>query len=231
MLADAFDRSSSTWVYQEYARRAFHDFRLRDADTIRRLIRRSPASVTVFKPICDSHLTDCLLEDQPGSQATWIYRYHADVARSAVAKWGDHQLDVVTAIVDGRATDVGWRGERIAAPTLELLQDLSRARSENAANAGAMLFWALRNRIYFDLGLDRDERVRLLSYDHLVEHPQEVLTDVLGFTDSRVDPATFAHIDARSASRRPIEGVAPEIVEACDRLLEQLEATRPAAHA
>lgn len=223
MLADAFERSRSTWVYQEYERRAFDNFRLRDAATVRRLVDRSPAAVTVLKPICDSHLVDRLLAEHRAARAVWIYRHHADVARSAVAKWGSHQADVVTAIADGRGSEVGWRAERLSAETIAMLQNLDPANSSDRTHAGALLFWAMRNRFFFELGLEGDDRIKLVSYDRLVADPAAVLPEVFEAAGCGWDASTFAEIEPRPRSATPIAGIASDIVRTCDELLGRLD--------
>ena len=222
MLVRVLDESATTRVYHEDDRAAFEDFQLRQDGVLRALIASSPAPSQVFKPICDSHEADRLLDRFEGSRALWIWRDPDAVARSAVAKWGDHQRQVVDAVASGDLETWGWRTARLPPP---LVEDLRRVhRPDLSAEEGALLFWLLRNRFFFELGLDRDPRVLLLRYEDLLE-----------------DPATFraafhhagasfrrAHLHRVQPRRGPGPRLdaSPEIRELCDALVARLR-SRP----
>ena len=125
MFMDTVDRSPLVWIYNEGARSAFVDFRLRPPEVIERLIERSPGKATVFKPLCDSHLTDRLLDRHPGSRAIWIYRSYVDAVNSGIRLWGGNER-AIRWIAEERWQELDWRGERLGDEAIELVRRLHR---------------------------------------------------------------------------------------------------------
>ncbi|HMV69217.1 MAG TPA: hypothetical protein PKA64_20385, partial [Myxococcota bacterium] len=195
MLIDVLRRSPSIWVWPEKSEIPYHDYRLRSPATVELVNRLTPAEVAVYKPLCDSHLADRLLDLHAGSRALWAVRHWADVARSAVAKWGPHQREVIEAIARGRADTVGWRGERLPPELVEQLRDLVHDGVDDLT--GAALFWFMRNSFYWSLGLEADERVRVVRYEALVRHPELVFPEVFGHLGATYAPAWHADVTAR----------------------------------
>lgn len=239
MLLEALDRSTETWVYPEHNRRAFdEDFRLRWPERTEELIRRSPAPVVVFKPICESHRADRILDhldaggpdaaaDERGREvgrrvsALWIYRDYRDTVNSLERKWGEHFVKVIQAILDGRRAEVGWRGERLSVERREELARLTPDRPLSTADASA-LFWWLRNGFYFELGLNEDRRVRLVSYDRLVRRPPAYLEPVFRFLGLGFEPRFAGHVRERQREREEPE-MSPQVRAACHKIYGRLE--------
>ena len=48
----------------------------------------------------------------------------------------------------------------------------------------AVLFWVVRNQLYFDLGLDRRDDVLLVSYDDFVAEPEVQMRRLCAFIGS-----------------------------------------------
>lgn len=176
MLVDLLDSSDDVTTFGEGTNRALRSHRLRNPERVTKLIRSGPAPVTAMKPICDAHLADVILDQHHGSRAVWIWRNPLDVARSALAHWGSHQLEVMASIRSGRFDDVGWRGERIPAETLEAIDRVPL----RTAWDGAVLMWFMRTSLYLTLGLDDDDRVLLIDYDALTQHPRHAVDRLFG---------------------------------------------------
>ena len=72
----------------------------------------------LFKPLCDSHRTDHLLDDlrtaSPG-RAVWVYRDVDGRVRSALAKFGDGNRQVLREFADGTNTDALARAADVRA--------------------------------------------------------------------------------------------------------------------
>lgn len=220
MLVEALGASPSVWPHSEGTNRAFVDYRLREADRIAHLIRRGPAPVVAFKPICDSHLTDVLLDQHHGSRAVWIWRDHRDVSRSAITRWGDHQMDVIARLRAGRFEDLGWRGERVPAGLVDELRAMPLAGPED----GAVLLWYLRNSFLLSLRLDHDPRVLIVRYEDLVADPGGVLGDVFGHIDVAVPDAAVAQIRRSEREPAPLEGASTAVTELALDLTDRLAA-------
>jgi hypothetical protein len=230
MVMWTLERSPEVWAYHEHRlSAAFRDYRLRPTPVIERLIRKSPAPLVAFKPICDSHLTDRLLERHAGSRAIWIYRHFGDVANSAARNFGDHVRDILRWIVQGDSDWLGWRGERLAPDAVDLVREVYRD-DLSLEEAGAV-FWYLRNRFFFDLGLERDPRVLLVRYEDLVSGSQAPFQRIFDFAGGQLDPAWLADLFASSIGKHRFPDVQPRVEAACRELAARLDAAHAAQHA
>lgn len=198
MLLEVLDQSTEITTFGEGTNRALHNHRLRSPEVVESVVRRGPAPVTAMKPICDSHLADVILDQQMGSRAIWIWRNHIDTSRSALVRWGNHQAEVLALIRSGRVNEVGWRGERIPTPTLELIRSAPMQTSWD----GAVLMWYLRTSLYFSLNLESDQRVLPVNYDRLLEDPAPIIDDVFSHAGASV-PDDAASIIKQSNRHRP----------------------------
>lgn len=222
MLMRILDNSPETRIYHENHASAFRDFQLRSNAVVRALAASSPAPAQVFKPICDSQRADQLLADFPHARGLWTYRHCDDVANSAWQKWGAHQREVVTAVVQGDLSRFGWRTERIS-PAVKA--ELTRVwRADLTDHEGALLFWYLRNAFYGELGLHTHPRMLLVKYERLVTDPEEAFRRVFTHVGARFDPAFLGRVHADSVGRKPPPPSSPEIRELCLGLLARMDA-------
>ena len=228
MLVRGLETSPEFEVHNENDRRAFERFMLRPNEDIRRLIVASDHRYILFKPLCDSHRTVELLEeiDTPANgRAIWAYRSVDGRVRSALAKFGSNNLEVLREIAEGRGRD-RWQARGISAETLDLIKSFDYSVMSPAS--AAALFWYVRNLLYFDLGLDKRADVMLSSYDMFIQEPEvsmRALCDFLGFdfTTSLVE-----HVEQRTPKAGGRVDLDPAIRARCDELTERLdrEATR-----
>jgi len=168
MVVRGIETSPEVEVHNENDRRAFYAFRLRDDAVVRDLVRKSRHALVLFKPLCDSHRVDELLDGigpPGGARAIWVYRSVDGRVRSALNKFGDVNLQVLREIAAGRGLD-RWQAQRISPENLDLVASFDYDRLD-AASAAA-LFWYVRNALFFQLGLERRADVALVSYDALV---------------------------------------------------------------
>jgi glycosyltransferase involved in cell wall biosynthesis len=222
MVMRVLDRSPETRIYHENHAAAFDDFQLRSDRTVRTLTQLSPAPAQVFKPICDSHRADEILEQFPKARAMWVYRHHNDVANSAVQKWGDHQRDVIDAVAQGNLHHWGWRTARI--PT-EVLQTIRRVhRPDLSAHEGALLFWYMRNAFFFSLGLDQHPEMLLVNYRALVETPEAAFGAAFDHAEAHFEPSFVDTVNAKSVGRMPPPAASSEIGTLCADLQDRLDA-------
>jgi len=152
--------------------------------------------------------------------ALWTYRSVDGRSRSALSKFGDHDLQVVRAIADGQAADV-WQGQRLSEEAVCFVKsvDLNRATSATAA----ALIWYLRNSLYFDLDLDKRRDCTLISYDRLLDDPELELRRVCSFLGAEFVPAMAAGIARRGGGLSRLE-LDPLVRQRCDELESRLEA-------
>jgi len=223
MLARALGRSPYVDVIHENDSRAFRAVRLRERAITVGLLGRSRARAVVFKAICDSHLALRLLCEHNDARAIWIYRRVDDVARSAARLWGDHFLHAVrTVLVEPR--HAGWYGEHVTDGRMKQLTQLWRP--DLGATSGAALVWWLRNSLYFDLQLETDRRVLLVSYDELCSAPERVLQSAFSFVELPWERRAIRGIGERDPQSATSLALDARIAAACRELGVRLDAAR-----
>jgi Sulfotransferase domain len=224
MLVRGLERAPEFEVYNENHSAAFRRFRLRPDPVIRRLIDTSRHPYVLLKPLCDAHRTPELLDDLgtrlPG-RALWAYRSVDGRTRSAVAKFGDANLRALREIAAGGGQD-RWEAQRLSPDSLELVASLDWA-SMNAVSAAA-LFWYVRNRLYFELGLAHRPDVLLVSYDAMIQDPASEMRRICAFLEFPYQPRLAAHIAPRRPARRGPLDIHPRIRARCQELAEELDA-------
>ncbi len=221
MVCRALGDSPHGWDYWEGSSLAFERFYLRPDRFIERLIRFAPAPIVSFGCILDSQRCDRLLARFDGARSIWIYRRYQDAASSSVHRWGEHQKDLARAVAGGDLARLGPRGERITRETVRLFGELYHDRL--SLEGAACLYWYLRNSIYFELGLDRDSRVLLLSYEDAVLNSEAAFRRVFDFLGFPYHPEVIGRIFSSSVGRHPWPGAEPRIVELCDALEARLD--------
>jgi hypothetical protein len=222
MVVHGLDESPEFEVRNEGDRRAFENFKLRPDPVIRDLVEASRHRYVLLKPLCDSHRVDHLLDDvgttKPGL-AIWAYRDVDGRVRSALAKFGDVNLRVLRDLAAGKAGE-RWQVQRLSPDSVDLVRSLDLDRM--SAASGAALFWYLRNRLYFELGLHERPDATLVSYDAFLARPHEAMRSLCGFLRFEYQPRLVAHVSPRApAWTEPLE-LHPEVRRRCTELEERL---------
>jgi len=228
MLVRGLEAAPEFQVHNESDRRAFRRFRLRPDRELAAVVTASRHRYVLFKPLCDSHRVGELLDHLPvlaPGRAIWAYRDVDGRARSALAKFGDANLRVLREIAGGGGAR-RWQAQRLSEESLELLAGLDYQRM-TAADAAA-LFWYVRNRLFFELGLDRRADVILSSYDAMVAAPEASMRTLCAFLGVTWRSGLVAHVAARSPTSLPRLDVDPRIRARCDQLAARLDATAAA---
>lgn len=224
MLVRGLEAAPEFEVHNENDKSAFASYRLQPDEVVARLILRSRHRYVLFKPLCDSHRIDALLDTLPVPQhgkAIWAYRDVDGRVRSAISKFGDVNHRVLSEIARGEGRD-RWQAQRISSENLALIGDFDYpAMSPETA---AALFWYVRNSLYFDLGLDKREDTFLSSYDSLIAEPERTMRSLCAFLDFPYYPALTKHIELRPNSSKPPLAIDPRVRAKCDLLTERLNA-------
>jgi hypothetical protein len=230
MIARGLEAAPEFEVRNENDRGAFQRFQLRSNGVIRRIVAESGQRYVLFKPLCDSHRTAQLLDElrtpSPG-RAIWAYREVDGRVRSALAKFGSNNLDVLSRIAAGNGQGM-WQAAGLSEQNHERLSRFDYAAM--TPESAAALFWYVRNSLYFELGLDRRADVLLVSYDAMVEHPRSEMERICAFLGLDYRPELDAHIDARAMSTRPPLAIDIEVRRLCDELTSRLERSRAAGN-
>lgn len=200
MLIFGLNQSPEVRIYNESKRSpAFVDFQLRDEEVIRSLVEQSPHVSVVFKALCDSHRAPDLLDGlgtPSRGKAIWIYRSMEARVRSAVARFGDNNLRVLSALAAGRG-ESSWQAGGLTPRLRELIEQFDYD-SMSPASAAA-LWWYVRNSLFFDLRLNERADIALTSYDRFVLDPEGMMRSVSSFAGVSYSPRMISGISARPA--------------------------------
>jgi Sulfotransferase family len=223
MLARGLDIAPEFEVHNENDRTVFDHFLLRDDDVVRRVVLASRHEYVLFKPLCDSHRVDHLLDSlgtaSPG-RAIWAYRDVDGRVRSAVSKFGRNNLLTLRDIAAGKGAGM-WQAQRLSQATLA--EVASYEYSTMTAETAAALFWWIRNGLYFETGLDRRDDVLLASYQDMLATPVAAMESICIFLGLTYRPALVEHISPRGpGSPRPLD-IDPRVRALCDHLQDRLD--------
>jgi hypothetical protein len=196
MLMRGVDLAPEVEVRNENDRTVFHRFQLRSDDVLVQTIRASRHAMVLVKPLCESHRVDELLDltGVRSGRALWVFREPQGRARSEVSKFGDSNLQALQAIAAGEAGSL-WQGARLPAASVALVRSFDTdAMSPETA---AVLFWVIRNQLYFDLGLDARGDVLPVCYDDFVADPEGQMRRLCTFIGLRFRPDLCSHVAVR----------------------------------
>jgi len=225
MVVRSLEGSPEFEVHNENDQLAFDRFLLRPDPVIRSLVGASPHRYVLFKPLCDSHRVDRLLDGlgtaSPG-RAIWVFRSVDGRTRSALAKFGSHSLHVLREIAEGRGEGL-WQAQRISEGSLALIRD--RDYGTTSPQTAAALLWYVRNLIYFEADLDSRDDVMLVSYDAFVRAPAAHLRAMRAFLGSESTELPRGPISPRGGPSAPPLDLDPAVRELCDSLERRLAAT------
>jgi len=223
MLMRGVDLAPEVEVRNENDRTVFRRFTLRSDAVLAQTVRDSRHAVVLIKPLCESHRVDELLDlaGVPAGRALWVFREPLARARSEVSKFGDANLRALRTIAAGEGETI-WQGRRLPPQAVELVRSFDTASM--TPETAAVLFWAVRNQLYFDLGLDRRDDVLLVSYDDFVAEPEAQMRRLCAFTGLAFRPALCEHVVPReSHGTDPLE-VDPRVAALAGELHERLRA-------
>ena len=221
MLVRGLEAAPEIEVHNENDRRLFDRYSLRPLPVLDRVVARSRHRLVLVKPLCDSHRTAELLDRYPGrARAVWAYRSVDDRARSAMAKFGAHNLEVVRELADGRGGD-RWQLQGLSEENRAFVRSLDTV-TMSAVTASA-LFWWLRNSLVLDLGLADRPDVTLLSYDAVVAEPEPPVRRLCAFLGLDYRPELVAHIAPRRPREQPPLPIDPRVREVCTDLTTRLD--------
>lgn len=228
MIVKGLEAAPEFEVHNENDRSAFERFRLRPFPAVREIVERSRHRFVLFKPLCDSHRTDELLDTlgatSPG-RAIWAYRSVDGRAASALAKFGDVNFRVLRGIAAGRA-EGWWQAQRLSEDALAFLRSFDYDAVSPAT--AAALFWYVRNDLFFHLGLDRRGDVALVSYDAVLADPEARMRELCRFLGFEWSPSLIAHIEPRHPRGRTLE-IDGRVRERCAELQERLDTVSASA--
>lgn len=225
LMTRILDRDPGAKVYPEHSSLScgdrLHRLRLAPLPEVASRLAESRHPLVVLKPLVESQRAPELLDALPDSRGLWMFRHYADVAQSNLARFGlGNGLRNLRSVARGAVGD--WRAEGASAEVREqVLRHFSE--SMNPWDA-AVLFWWVRNHLFFDLALQAREDLRTCRYEELVADPQRVLRSLYAWLGRGFPgPATLREVNSTSVGRGSQIELSPAIRELCDELLGRLE--------
>jgi len=128
---------------------------------------------------------------------------------------------VLREFADGTNT-TRWHVARIAPDTADLVRSFDY--DTLTPESGAALMWFVRNRLYFDLGLDARDDVYLASYNDFLADPAGTMRPLAAFLGFPYRDELVAHVSARPPTHQAALAIDPGIRAACDDLTSRLAA-------
>lgn len=220
MLLRGIDEAPEVEVRNENDRRVFDRFRLRGDEVLGETVRASRHAVVLVKPLCETHRVGELLDlTGAASRAVWVHRDPVDRARSEVSKFGSSNLQALRLVAAGEGART-WQGGGLSEDSLAVLRsfDLDAMTPHTAA----VLFWVLRNRLFFELGLDRRADVMALCYDRFVGDPEGQMQRLCAFIGLDYRPAFCAHVERRESHGRATLDIDPAVMALARGLASRL---------
>lgn len=230
LLSHIFDAMPFTDVYGEYSALSAQDpYRLRwtSLDDAQAILSESPAPLIVCKPLVESQHASALLDYFPNSSAIWLYRHYEDVAASNIVKFGEMEgaINNIRPVVDpdfARNPWTSWLTENVSEESRELLHRYF-SLSMKPADA-AVLFWYLRNVLFFEQNLTTHDRCEVICYEDFVNAPAQQLTKFFKMAeiDLPLYPSFFRDVHTGSVKKGKALNLTPEIRDLSDTLLHAL---------
>ena len=185
MLGSCLERSPEIMHYPEHDKRAFNDYIMHDAAIIQQLVSRCPQKAVVFKPLTGSHRVVDLITRFGKGKAIWMYRRYENRASSAVTKFGMHNLELMREFVKGEGLE-RWQGKGIEKEEIDLIRSFNP--DDMKPREAAILFWYIRNKLFFKQGLESNPSVCLVAYESLVKNPEKVMRDLCDYLGCKYYP-------------------------------------------
>ena len=215
MVMGILDRNYTTDVYHERDPRAYDKYELQPLDVIHDLHNQSKAPNFVIKALCELQDLNTLMTEFAPSKVIWVYRAYKPVVNSHIERWTTMPWSIKE-IIKNRNGKAGWRGRGMTDETYEIVKSVYH---ENINNESACaLFWYFRNKIFFELELDKNPDVLLTNYDELLNNPQSEGKKICDFLDLDYTEKMTSIIDKNIGTKWQEMDIDEDIVNLCENL-------------
>jgi len=225
MTYKTFDKDRDAAVYDEVSELSSGDpvekLRWNPMGDVNAKIAANPARLIVTKPLVESQRLSTLLEHFNQSRALWMYRHYNDVVSSNLKRFGSRNgHDDIAPIFANEQNN--WRAELLSNEVRETILNFRQA--DLSDEDAAALFWYARNSLLFSQGLDDDPRVRLVSYEALVNSPAELMREIYRFIDT---PYPGDHIvswmSTSSIGKGQTVSLSHDVALICNNMMDKLK--------
>lgn len=215
------DRSWRVLILEEHDRRliaktgAFQETDWQDYSTVVQRLREIPFEVVVAKPLVESSQAVELMDAAGEVKGIWMLRRYDGVARSNIKRFGlENAYQDLAPFCENDLSN--WRARGSTEETRSTIKELV-GEGLSPLDAAALFWWA-RNRLYFDLELRRDERIRILRYERTCDHTQDVVESLSGYLGITLPTGKIvSKTRAQSRSERD-SGLHPDVERLCREL-------------
>jgi hypothetical protein len=226
MLLNIFREDYYTNVYGEFSKLSAMDkgkIRLNPYNLVKKEINKDKAPFTILKPLVESQNILKLLDFFENSYALWIYRDYKDVASSDIKKFG--LMNGINSLRPSILREPkNWRSEGVSEEERNLIKKYF-SESMNPYDA-AVLFWYLRNNLFYRLNLDENSKVILCKYEYLIANPKAVITKIYKTCNQKFPGERILNeIHLKSFGKGKSIDVSPEIESIANNLLQKFDAS------
>lgn len=220
MLGECLDASPEIKHYPEHDKHAFDNFMLKDDSIINELIDDCPFKLVVFKPLTDSHRVDHLINEFSSGKAIWMYRRYENRATSAVQKFGNHNLGLMKDFSQEKNLDI-WQAKGLRTEDIDLIKSFEP--DTMTPETAAVLFWYIRNQLFFSQKLENNKNVILVSYEGLVRKPEDTMRAISNYLGCEYNSAMASEIHANSLTIREVKGLGKHLKSCGDDMYSRLQ--------
>jgi len=219
-----FERDQDAWVFNEISALSSSDtakrLRFNSLGDVAAKIHKKRAGLVIAKPLVESQRITEILDYFPGSQALWMFRHYRDVVSSNLKRWGPQNgIEDIRPIA--RADSSNWRSE--GASSRVVSEIASRFSEEMNSQDAAALFWYARNSLFFDNGLDQDERICLCKYEDLANKSPSIVKSIYSFLGTAYPGDEIAEIVSKSSvGKGRSTSFSDDIESLCNSMWESL---------
>ena len=219
MLTKGLAKSFQIKLYNENHPAAFEDFRVKDFTAIEQLNKTGYIWIKLYKPILDTHLARKYLSHFQNAKIIFIFRHYDDVINSSIKLFGPDNWP--TRVKNWITNDFA---EFASASPPDITKEYIQNRwHKNLSSPNAIaLYWLFYNRLYFDLGLNHNERVILIRYEDIVTKPNIEFHKLCKFLGIKYSDDMIEGIFSSSIKRNTSPEIEPSLRKDCDHLLEKL---------
>ena len=221
MFTQLFQNDLRSKVYGERGFALDGGFELQPFEEIKRIVQNERATLLVGKPLVASQDAIEILDFFVSAKSIWMFRNYADVAHSSRRRFSRETAMRNLRFLVSDSAERTFATEKASAMTKELV---ARFFSEEMSGDDAqILFWYVRNVLFFDQQLERHDRVRLCRYEDFVAAPAKVMEDVYAFLGLEFPgPRMTAEVHQRSVRKDVQLDASEELLQLCGELQERL---------
>ena len=224
MLINRLGKHIDVDVYDETSN-AMKALRIKSLNYIKNILEKTKAKIVIFKPLEDSHRVLKFLSFFDSSKTIWIFRNYKDVVNSSFERnWGKHCREYVENIVEGVYFPY-CEPLNLSEQNVQLVRNIYHPSI--SYETCIAIIWYLRNTIYFDLNLAKNQQALLVCYENLVNNPEEEMNRILFFLGIKNKKYIRKGIHNKSVKKESEPIIAQNVKNICEKMYKDLVDSLP----